>query len=412
MTYGQFDVTSTLFMVGDVVCCPGNPDIPERKWVRVPNAGAECRDLELFNPSLCDDELNVFPKCWALCDDETSGENRTRGGIWGKEQLSRPSKVPPLIVNDYIDPCDPEEPTEPANACLECEQSSSKNLDLEFYDIPITQIPQKVVDFAMREDQLGEKFTDPPSLLIPGNGTGYAGIKKARINLCCLGDKFTNYFRVYNRVGKVPGTTEVSFGHVEKTFDVTQNTIIEFYYLYEGPIDPDTSSSNKPGAVGVGAQLGGSSKVPSFNGGRNNVIDRLYMYIPPSTNLTQPTPPLIVDNPMLGSNILTNNPSFTPFFTDIEEICIQIGKKLTTQQWGTYRLNRTTDSSYLTDNGTGFSEINLKNILKPYYTTKSKGSGLGLSIVNKIINDHEGTIEFKKQDVGAKIIVKLPKNVD
>ena len=66
----------------------------------------------------------------------------------------------------------------------------------------------------------------------------------------------------------------------------------------------------------------------------------------------------------------------------------------------------------LTDNGTGFSESNLKNILKPYYTTKSKGSGLGLSIVNKIINDHEGTIQFKKQNVGAKIIVKLPKNVD
>ena len=46
------------------------------------------------------------------------------------------------------------------------------------------------------------------------------------------------------------------------------------------------------------------------------------------------------------------------------------------------------------DNGTGFSEKNLKNILKPYFTTKSKGSGLGLSIVNKIINDHEGTIKF------------------
>jgi len=65
----------------------------------------------------------------------------------------------------------------------------------------------------------------------------------------------------------------------------------------------------------------------------------------------------------------------------------------------------------ITDNGTGFSKINLKNILKPYYTTKSKGSGLGLSIVSKIINDHEGAIEFKKQNIGAKIIVKLPKNV-
>jgi len=66
----------------------------------------------------------------------------------------------------------------------------------------------------------------------------------------------------------------------------------------------------------------------------------------------------------------------------------------------------------ITDNGTGFSEKNLRNILKPYFTTKSKGSGLGLSIVNKIINDHEGTIKFTQQKVGAKIIVKFPKNVD
>ena len=59
----------------------------------------------------------------------------------------------------------------------------------------------------------------------------------------------------------------------------------------------------------------------------------------------------------------------------------------------------------ITDNGTGFSEKNLKNILKPYFTTKPKGSGLGLSIVNKIINDHEGTIKFVQQKVGAKIII-------
>jgi len=66
----------------------------------------------------------------------------------------------------------------------------------------------------------------------------------------------------------------------------------------------------------------------------------------------------------------------------------------------------------ITDNGTGFSEKNLKDILKPYFTTKSKGSGLGLSIVNKIINDHEGTIKFEQQNVGAKITIKFPKNVD
>jgi len=61
------------------------------------------------------------------------------------------------------------------------------------------------------------------------------------------------------------------------------------------------------------------------------------------------------------------------------------------------------------DNGSGFSEKNLKNIIKPYFTTKSNGSGLGLSIVNKIINDHNGTIKFIQQKFGAKIIISFKK---
>ena len=64
----------------------------------------------------------------------------------------------------------------------------------------------------------------------------------------------------------------------------------------------------------------------------------------------------------------------------------------------------------ITDNGEGFSEENLSNILKPYYTTKKKGSGLGLSIVNKIINDHNSKINFIKQKIGAKIIINFSKN--
>ena len=62
----------------------------------------------------------------------------------------------------------------------------------------------------------------------------------------------------------------------------------------------------------------------------------------------------------------------------------------------------------ITDNGIGFSDENLNNILKPYYTTKKKGSGLGLSIVNKIINDHNGTIEFNSDTTGTNIIINLP----
>ena len=60
------------------------------------------------------------------------------------------------------------------------------------------------------------------------------------------------------------------------------------------------------------------------------------------------------------------------------------------------------------DNGIGFSIKTTKELIKPYYTTKKKGSGLGLSIVNKIINDHNGAIEFNSNTTGTNIIIKLP----
>ena len=66
----------------------------------------------------------------------------------------------------------------------------------------------------------------------------------------------------------------------------------------------------------------------------------------------------------------------------------------------------------IADNGIGFSDFDRKNLFKPYFTTKKKGSGLGLSIVNKIINDHTGSIEFLKKSNGAKVILKFPNNVN
>ena len=59
------------------------------------------------------------------------------------------------------------------------------------------------------------------------------------------------------------------------------------------------------------------------------------------------------------------------------------------------------------DNGIGFTNNTKKELIKPYYTTKKKGSGLGLSIVNKIINDHNGNIEFNSDKTGTNIIINL-----
>jgi len=64
------------------------------------------------------------------------------------------------------------------------------------------------------------------------------------------------------------------------------------------------------------------------------------------------------------------------------------------------------------DSGTGFNLNDKENLIKPYYTTKLNGSGLGLSIVNKIIIDHNGSIEFLNHDKGAKIEINIPNNYE
>jgi len=47
------------------------------------------------------------------------------------------------------------------------------------------------------------------------------------------------------------------------------------------------------------------------------------------------------------------------------------------------------------DTGTGISPDDIKNIFKPFYTTKERGVGLGLAICQKIIKEHGGSIRVK-----------------
>ena len=66
----------------------------------------------------------------------------------------------------------------------------------------------------------------------------------------------------------------------------------------------------------------------------------------------------------------------------------------------------------ITDTGIGFPYNEEKDLIKPYYTTKKNGSGLGLSIVNKIIYDHNGKLNFVSQKNGAKVELTLPLNLN
>ena len=49
------------------------------------------------------------------------------------------------------------------------------------------------------------------------------------------------------------------------------------------------------------------------------------------------------------------------------------------------------------DNGKGMSEETRKNVFKPFYTTKTHGFGLGLTVSGEILNEHDATTRIESE---------------
>ena len=61
------------------------------------------------------------------------------------------------------------------------------------------------------------------------------------------------------------------------------------------------------------------------------------------------------------------------------------------------------------DNGSGIPEEKLSKIFEPYYTTKASGTGLGLTLVYKIMKEHNGDIHVKSEvGKGTEFILLFP----
>jgi signal transduction histidine kinase len=66
-----------------------------------------------------------------------------------------------------------------------------------------------------------------------------------------------------------------------------------------------------------------------------------------------------------------------------------------------------------TDTGCGIPGEHLEEIFNPFFTTKSTGSGLGLSISHQIVQDHRGYIDVESQlNKGSSFFINLPVKQD
>lgn len=70
----------------------------------------------------------------------------------------------------------------------------------------------------------------------------------------------------------------------------------------------------------------------------------------------------------------------------------------------------TTVTLIISDTGCGIPDENLDSVFSPFYTTKEKGTGLGLAVASKIVESHGGTLEVSSRvGSGSAFKVKLPR---
>ncbi|MGD9212325.1 MAG: ATP-binding protein, partial [Desulfobacteraceae bacterium] len=114
------------------------------------------------------------------------------------------------------------------------------------------------------------------------------------------------------------------------------------------------------------------------------------------TNLGDNFPPILADSDMLYQaflNILINAMQAMP-------------------HGGSVIISAKTDDQNIKlsfkDHGKGIPEEVMEKIWDPFFTTKEKGTGLGLGIVRNIIESHNGEIQINNLSDGAEVSIILP----
>ncbi|MCB0780583.1 MAG: HAMP domain-containing histidine kinase, partial [Flavobacteriales bacterium] len=63
----------------------------------------------------------------------------------------------------------------------------------------------------------------------------------------------------------------------------------------------------------------------------------------------------------------------------------------------------------VTDNGTGISEADRERIFRPNFTTKGSGTGLGLAMVKRLVENAGGSVHYETEEgMGTTFRVELP----
>ncbi|NIG53063.1 hybrid sensor histidine kinase/response regulator [Chitinophaga sp. Cy-1792] len=133
---------------------------------------------------------------------------------------------------------------------------------------------------------------------------------------------------------------------------------------------------------------------------------------------------LVLASDRLQLNSIQVNKNFTDtqamMMADEEKLIIALlniiinGIEAMSPSQGVLAISTDTDKYYIqlriTDNGSGISDENMSKLFEPFFTSKTKGTGLGLTATQNIILNHKGRITVKsKPGEGSSFFITFPR---
>ncbi|WP_430487689.1 CheR family methyltransferase [Priestia flexa] len=125
----------------------------------------------------------------------------------------------------------------------------------------------------------------------------------------------------------------------------------------------------------------------------------------------------IMKNITITSNIADDLPTMYCIEKDMKQVFINMVKNAieAMDNPGSIYVNANYDLTdqrivvHVIDEGKGMPKERLKRISEPFFTTKEKGTGLGLMVSHKIISNHKGTIFYdSEENKGTTVEIRLP----
>ncbi len=121
-------------------------------------------------------------------------------------------------------------------------------------------------------------------------------------------------------------------------------------------------------------------------------------------SLTEDLPPVLIDPAQLEQAIINVLANAVDAMKDCGNLTMET-KSITSPSYGIEEGVQIC----ITDDGCGISDDVKPKIFSPFFTTKEKGTGLGLPIVSRVIANHQGAMEVKSNaGCGTTVIINLP----